>query len=305
MNDNSLKFSLLVLNKLYLIMDLKTILALLCPLLVVSCGKESLPISPERQDDMTVSFLGNIGPSTRATDSNFETGDAIGVFAIEKTSSNPDGDILTSNHADNVKYSYSGGSFKEASTVIKQITFQRLMFYKAIYPYTSSARNEFTFSVKTNQSYGDYYTLSDLMTADTEATTEVTPHLVFSHKLSNIIINLKYEEKPGGSEQMFFNNVLVEAKANINENTFTAFGTTKTVIASGNGNNSFKVILPPQTIAEKVTLITLKVGSKTFTFFPESDFIWKSGMQYTYDVTVSKAGIISFTSSINPWETDN
>ena len=129
--------------------------------------------------------------------------------------------------------------------------------------------------------------------------------MVFSHKLSNIIINLKYEEKPGGSEQMFFNNVLVEAKANINENTFTAFGTTKTVIASGNGNNSFKVILPPQTIAEKVTLITLKVGSKTFTFFPESDFIWKSGMQYTYDVTVSKAGIISFTSSINPWETDN
>ena len=227
------------------------------------------------------------------------------MFAIEKTSSNPDGDILTSNHADNVKYSYSGGSFKGASTVIKQITFQRLMFYKAIYPYTSSARNEFTFSVKTNQSYGDFYTLSDLMTADTEATTEVTPHLVFSHKLSNIIINLKYEEKPGGSEQMFFNNVLVEAKANINENTFTAFGTTKTVIASGNGNNSFKVILPPQTIAEKVTLITLKVGSKTFTFFPESDFIWKSGMQYTYDVTVSKAGIISFTSSINPWETYN
>ena len=52
-------------------MDLKTILALLCPLLVVSCGKESLPISPERQDDMTVSFLGNIGHSTRATDSNF------------------------------------------------------------------------------------------------------------------------------------------------------------------------------------------------------------------------------------------
>lgn len=134
------------------------------------------------------------------------------MFAIEKTSSNPDGDILTSNHADNVKYSYSGGSFKGASTVIKQITFQRLMFYKAIYPYTSSARNEFTFSVKTNQSYGDYYTLSDLMTADTEATTEVTPHLVFSHKLSNIIINLKYEEKPGGSEQMFLTTCWLRQK---------------------------------------------------------------------------------------------
>lgn len=76
-------------------MNLKTILALLCPLLVVSCGKESLPISPERQDDMTVSFLGNIGPSTRATDSNFETGDAIGVFAVEKTTGNVSGRLMS------------------------------------------------------------------------------------------------------------------------------------------------------------------------------------------------------------------
>ena len=254
---------------------------------------------------MTVSFLGNIGPSTRATDSNFETGDAIGVFAVEKTTGNVSGRLMSSNYADNVKYVYSNGLFSGATSVIEQPTDKPLMFYKAVYPYSSDLRNEFSFAVGSDQSNSSSYTMSDLMTADTEATTEVTPHLVFSHKLSNIIINLKYEEKPGGSEQMFFNNVLVEAKANINENTFTAFGTTKTVIASGNGNNSFKVILPPQTIAEKVTLITLKVGSKTFTFFPESDFIWKSGMQHTYDVTVSKAGIISFTSSINPWETDN
>lgn len=227
------------------------------------------------------------------------------MFAVEKTTGNVSGRLMSSNYADNVKYVYSNGLFSGATSVIEQPTDKPLMFYKAVYPYSSDLRNEFSFAVGSDQSNSSSYTMSDLMTADTEATTEVTPHLVFSHKLSNIIINLKYEEKPGGSEQMFFNNVLVEAKANINENTFTAFGTTKTVIASGNGNNSFKVILPPQTIAEKVTLITLKVGSKTFTFFPESDFIWKSGMQYTYDVTVSKAGIISFSSSINPWETDN
>lgn len=227
------------------------------------------------------------------------------MFAVEKTTGNVSGRLMSSNYADNVKYVYSNGLFSGATSVIEQPTDKPLMFYKAVYPYSSDLRNEFSFAVGSDQSNSSSYAMSDLMTADTEATTEVTPHLVFSHKLSNIIINLKYEEKPGGSEQMFFNNVLVEAKANINENTFTAFGTTKTVIASGNGNNSFKVILPPQTIAEKVTLITLKVGSKTFTFFPESDFIWKSGMQYTYDVTVSKAGIISFTSSINPWETDN
>lgn len=290
-------------------MNKRLILMLLCPLMIVACNKqvpEKKPV-PEQSEPQKegISFKGIIKPMSRATDNGFETGDAIGVFAVEKTTGNMSGRLMSSNYADNVKYVYSNGLFSGATSVIEQPTDKPLMFYKAVYPYSSDLRNEFSFAVGSDQSNSSSYTMSDLMTADTEATTEVTPHLVFSHKLSNIIINLKYEEKPGGSEQMFFNNVLVEAKANINENTFTAFGTTKTVIASGNGNNSFKVILPPQTIAEKVTLITLKVGSKTFTFFPESDFIWKSGMQYTYDVTVSKAGIISFTSSINPWETDN
>lgn len=290
-------------------MNKRLILMLLCPLMIVACNKQvpekkPVPEQPEPQKE-GISFKGIIKPMSRATDSGFETGDAIGVFAVEKTTGNVSGRLMSSNYADNVKYVYSNGLFSGATSVIEQPTDKPLMFYKAVYPYSADLRNEFTFAVGSDQSNSSSYTMSDLMTADTEATTEVTPHLVFSHKLSNIIINLKYEEKPGGSEQMFFNNVLVEAKANINENTFTAFGTTKTVIASGNGNNSFKVILPPQTITEKVTLITLKVGSKTFTFFPESDFIWKSGMQYTYDVTVNKAGIISFTSSINPWETDN
>jgi len=290
-------------------MNKRLILMLLCPLMIVACNKQvpekkPVPEQPEPQKE-GISFKGTIKPMSRATDNGFEAGDAIGVFAVEKTTGNVSGRLMSSNYADNVKYVYSNGLFSGATSVIEQPTDKPLMFYKAVYPYSSDLRNEFSFAVGSDQSNSSSYTMSDLMTADTEATTEVTPHLVFSHKLSNIIINLKYEEKPGGSEQMFFNNVLVEAKANINENTFTSFGTTKTVIASGNGNNSFKVILPPQTIAEKVTLITLKVGSKTFTFFPESDFIWKSGMQYTYDVTVSKAGIISFTSSINPWETDN
>lgn len=193
-------------------MNLKTILALLCPLLVVSCGKESLPISPERQDDMTVSFLGNIGPSTRATDSNFETGDAIGVFAVEKTTGNVSGRLMSSNYADNVKYVYSNGLFSGATSVIEQPTDKPLMFYKAVYPYSSDLRNEFSFAVGSDQSNSSSYTMSDLMTADTEATTEVTPHLVFSHKLSNIIINLKYEEKPGGSEQMFLTTCWLRQK---------------------------------------------------------------------------------------------
>ena len=271
-------------------MNLKTILALLCPLLVVSCGKESLPISPERQDDMTVSFLGNIGPSTRATDSNFETGDAIGVFAIEKTSSNPDGDILTSNHADNVKYSYSGGSFKGASTVIKQITFQRLMFYKAIYPYTSSARNEFTFSVKTNQSYGDYYTLSDLMTAEAGPTSSVTPQLTFTHRLCDVLVNVCFEEKPTGTAHLYFNNVKTSVKVNLNENTFETGSAAANVKAKPYGTNGFRMVLPPQTINKGTKLITLSIGSSSYTVTTDEYITLRSERKHFFRLFVRKNG---------------
>ena len=195
---------------------------LLCPLMIVACNKQvpekkPVPEQPEPQKE-GISFKGTIKPMSRATDNGFEAGDAIGVFAVEKTTGNVSGRLMSSNYADNVKYVYSNGLFSGATSVIEQPTDKPLMFYKAVYPYSSDLRNEFSFAVGSDQSNSSSYTMSDLMTADTEATTEVTPHLVFSHKLSNIIINLKYEEKPGGSEQMFFNNVLVEAKANINEN---------------------------------------------------------------------------------------
>lgn len=288
-------------------MNRKIITTLLCSLIVVACGKsnpEKKPTpTPEPQPQKeSVSFKGTIKPISRATDNGFENGDAIGVFAVEKTTSNVSGKLLASNYADNVKYVYSNGLFTGATSVIEQPTDKPQMYYKAIYPYSSGLKNEFIFTVNTDQSTTSNYTLSDLMTADTEATTSTTPNLVFSHKMSNIIINIQYEEKPGGSEQLKFNNVLVEAKANINENTFAAFGGTMSVIASENGNNSFKVVLPPQTIAKDVTLFTLKVGSKTFTFSPKEELIWRSGMQYTYDMAVNKDGVISFTSSINPWE---
>ena len=285
-------------------MNLKTILALLCPLLVVSCGKESPAIHQEGQDDREVSFFGSIGPQTRATDSDFEAGDAIGVFAIEKTSSNPNGDIQTSNHADNVKYSYSNGSFKGASTVIKQITFQRLMFYKAVYPYTSSARNEFTFSVKTNQSYGDYYTLSDLMTAEAGPTSGVTPKLTFTHRLCDVLVSVCYEERPTGTAHLYFNNVKTSVKVNLNEDTFVTGNAAGNVKAKPYGTNGFRLVLPPQVINKGVKLITLNIGSSSYSVTTDEYITLRPEIQHTFRLVVRKDGKATLTTSENPWKSD-
>ena len=285
-------------------MNLKTILVLLSPLLVVSCGKESLDVAPESQTEVQICFTGAIGPSTRATDSDFESGDAIGVFAVEKTESNPDGLLLSSNHADNVKYSYSGGYFKGSTTDIKQITSQTQMFYKAVYPYSSGLKNEFIFTVNTDQSTSSKYTLSDLMTAQTSATSSITPELTFNHKLCNMVISVCYEEKPSGTANLFFENVKSKVKVNLNEDSFNATGSATRIKAMPYGTNGYRLVLPPQTISKGTSLVKLTIGSTTYALSADNDINLKSGLQYTYRLVIRKDGKATMRVSENPWKSE-
>ena len=285
-------------------MNLKTFLVLLCPLLVVSCGKELLTADPESHPEDLICFTGAIGPSTRATDSDFESGDAIGVFAVEKTASNPNGLLQSSNHADNVKYTYSGGMFKGSTTSIKQITSQTQMFYKAVYPYSTGLKNEFTFTVGTDQSTSSKYTRSDLMTAETGATTSVTPELTFNHKLCNVIVSVCYEEKPSGTANLSFINVKSKVKVNLNEDSFNATGSTTTIKAMPYGTNGFRLVLPPQTILKGTELVRFALGSKTYTLSTDNDLSLKSGFQYTYRLVIRKDGKATMRVSENPWKSE-
>ena len=287
-------------------MNHKLFTALMCSLAVIGCNKDLQNNQDPMPKDQGINFIGQIGASSRATDNGFEKGDAISVFAIKKTTSNPSGVLQTKNYADNAKFVYENGLFVAAdvASVIEQPTDGASMFYKAVYPYSSKVGNEFSFAVKTDQSSGNNYTASDLMVAETVATTELKPELVFNHRLSNILLEVKYEEKPAGAEELYFNNVKVNASVNLTKNTFTSTGSTTNVKASPCGTNLYRVVLPPQSIAKGAGLITLKVGGKTYQYNAHEDYTWRSGMQYSYSATVKKNGTISFTAKINPWRTE-
>lgn len=287
-------------------MNHKLFTALVCSLAVIGCNKDLQNNQDPMPKDQGINFIGQIGTSSRATDNGFEKGDAISVFAIKKTTSNPSGVLQTKNYSDNAKFVYENGLFVAAdvASVIEQPTDGASMFYKAVYPYSSKVGNEFSFAVKTDQSSGNNYTASDLMVAETVATTELKPELVFNHRLSNILLEVKYEEKPAGAEELYFNNVKVNASVNLTKNTFTSTGSTTNVKASPCGTNLYRVVLPPQSIAKGAGLITLKVGGKTYQYNAHEDYTWRSGMQYSYSATVKKNGTISFTAKINPWRTE-
>lgn len=277
-----------------------------CSLAIVACDKNIQNNQDPQPMNTGVSFLGQIGAPTRATDNGFENDDVISVFAIEKTTSNPSGVLQASNYADNARFTYKDGLFSAASVsdVIEQPTDGTPLFYKAVYPYSANVRNEFTFTVNSDQYTGNTYTRSDLMVAETAATTELKPQLTFNHKLSNILLEIRYEEKPSGTEKLYFNNVKTKTTVNLTKDTYTATGTTTNVRASSYGTNLFRIVLPPQTMKEGTQFITLEIGGKTYKYVAGEDYNWLSGIQYSYFVTVKKNGTITFTSNINPWRTE-
>lgn len=287
-------------------MNHKLLSALMCSVAIVACDKDIQNNQNPQPVDQGVSFIGQIGASSRATDNGFEAGDVISVFAIEKTTSNPSGVLQSSNYADNARFIYKDGLFSAASVsdVIEQPTDGTPLFYKAVYPYSINVRNEFTFTVNSDQYTGDTYTKSDLMVAETSATTELKPQLTFNHKLSNILLEIQYEEKPAGTEKLYFNNVKTKTNVNLTKDTYTATGTTTTVRASSYGTNLYRIVLPPQTMEKGTQIITLEIGGKTYKYVAGEDYNWLSGIQYSYYVTVKKNGTITFTSNINPWRTE-
>lgn len=261
-------------------------------LLTVECTQPSEEPGYEPNPD-AVSFTAAIMPSTRATDISFEAGDQISLYATDK------GSLSSSNYAQNVQYTYYDGLFttQQALTYPDQNT--TLAFY-AIYPYGNYNTPKFTFAVNRDQSTHSAYTKSDLMTASNTGRNTDIVDLVFNHNLTKVIINLSSANLPAGTQSITFKNVYFTASADLASNTYKATGNLTDIKASSNGTNSFKVILPPQTIRKGETFAEITIGGKKYLWEVESDLILSSGVEYVYDLHL-KQNSVMFTANINPW----
>lgn len=255
--------------------------------------------------DRQISFTGIVHPSTRATESAFEDEDEISVFAFKEGA----GGFTSDSYATNVRYQYMDGKFQAVGQGIIYPQEQSLAFW-AIYPYCESAAPAFTFDVQEDQRKVLNYSHSDLMTASTNNTTSTTPSLAFNHRLSCVTVNLTFEDTNSKAAQLNFTYVQKSASVNMTEATFRGIGeAVSTIRATPNGAGRFKVILPPQTIAQgtefvEVTTEAVTEPAKTYRWKVPKDLVWVSGSRYTYNLNVSKVGEITFTSEINPWEED-
>ncbi len=244
-----------------------------------------------------VHFIGSI---TRATASAFEEGDTISVFAFKDASG-----FASESYAANKRYVYTGSQFVASNTentIVYPADGSSLSFH-AIYPYTEFSGASFTFNVESNQNLDGNYTRSDLMTASTISTNDLAPSLRFTHRLCNVVFNLSFDEVPSGAVHVAYQHITTSVSADMIANTFKGVGgQDRMVNAAANGTNSYKAVLPPQTISAgtELAVITTEAGD-SYTWKMPQTVEWKSGIQYSYDLHIDKTGTITFMSTIDSW----
>lgn len=240
-----------------------------------------------------VRFKSSVCAFSRATATAFEIRDSISVFAFKNESN-----LWSEGNApsfSNIKYVYNGTVFAAEKETIHYPQNTPLAFL-AIYPTIASSVATFSFQVKEDQSLNGNYTKSDLMTAFAASTAEAVPNLIFNHRLSSVVVNLTFEQIPPGTTRLGFTSVL-DVKADISAGTFAkGEGNVLTIWAADNGANSYKAVLPPQTVASGKEFIVIKTTEgNSYTYALLADVALNSGKQRTFDLTVTADGKVIAT----------
>ena len=193
-------------------------------------------------------------PSTRATDTEFEKGDAIGVFAAARDDESVPAQLRPSgNFADNKKYIFDGEKFVpdgESNSIF--ITSYPIDYY-AYYPYaTVDNPLEFTFHVAADQ---ESLTESDLMYArNTDGLGKNNIPLTFIHKLSKVVVPYSRENVGGAAGTAVVNDAYTGCIMNLSTGEIrTLFDDgQQDIVMFKDGNAadvSFSAIFPEQTFS--------------------------------------------------------
>lgn len=254
--------------------------------------------TPEIPAALEMNFTASLYEFTKATDTSFENGDVIGVNVF-----NPECYLY------NAKYTYNNGALTAAVANEWYEDENLEATITAVYPCSDTmegyVENQ-SFMVNADQSAKAGYAASDLMLAVTKSKpTADAVKLPFKHALSKIVVTVD-NQLGEDIAQLWFTDVLGSVTYNTADPlaTLAATGSKGTVKAYKNANNTWQLIVAPQTASPKLALTT--TSGKQFTFVLTENVTFTSGKMSTATVTVSKESIYTaFTPEIQDWVADN
>lgn len=290
----------------------------------IGCSQDSTSSTPEKRP---ILIKGTINDLSRATDSGFENGDAVGIYVVDYVDNITPGILAPQdNHATNVKHLYNNkdNSWSTASN--------NPLYWKdentpidiyGYYPYTSenpASVENYPFTIKTDQTtLKDNTTLSGYEDSDflwaktTGATPQEAPVLLtFSHIMSKVVITLiggaGFEE---GLPDSGISVKLVGSQTSATIDLTTGEVTAMTAnqpqsISMLKDGTSYKAIVVPQSIDQEISLVEVSIGdelfiySGTYTFCPNK----QHNLTLTLNRTLTKGEILLSSNNVIPWTED-
>jgi hypothetical protein len=233
--------------------------------------------------------------SLRATDNNYETGDQVGIYVVNRVNGTQAQLANSNNHLDNTRFTYDGAQWNPDQEVYWKDQQTAADFY-CYYPYRSTVSNvsALEFSVQEDQSSIDSYKASDLLYGKTlDAKPSMDPvNITTKHALSNVIVYVTpgkgYTQESLAAEEIdvLITGVKTKATLDLSSGAVSAAGESKDIIPIRE-NNYWRAIVVPQSLVG-AQIIKVVVGPNVYNLNQTVTF--ESGKQHTCTLKVNKIG---------------
>lgn len=263
--------------------------------LLSSCSNTDV-VEKEEQGVMRFTVL-HPGSVTRATATNFESGDKIGLYVVKEVDNLTAPLQLSGNHANNEPLLFSGTVWEPRKPIYWP---EEQVDVYAYYPYMDiRSVDAQPFAVQTDQSSPETaealsgYEASDLLWAKAESlpAAETAVPLQFSHRMSKLVIKLvkgtDYEGELPGDAQLYVHNTVPTAMIDLSNGAVMkdTYGKASSIKCRKVSADQFEAIIVPQRIETRRPFI--EIVTNDIAYLVEDNFNFKSGMQHTIQLVIT------------------
>lgn len=225
---------------------------------------------------------------TRATDTDFEKGDAVGLYVAEEASPLE----IAGNSVNNECLTFSGSVWTSNRKLYWNQGYYNVYAY---YPHLDhiTSVSDLPLQVCTDQTAGGYEASDFLHASALGVKASADPvSLTFRHILSKLTVRLikgeDYEGEIPADAVVYVHNTIIDATVDLAAGVTTRDprGSRRTVTARRNGQGNYSVIVVPQRLDNRVPLIEVVANGVSFLY--ESKFQFKPGIHHIISLVMDK-----------------
>lgn len=261
---------------------------------LAACSEDAEPQHKDAKS-MPMTFTVKHPSQTRVTDTDFEEGDRIGLYVADANKQMDIGGNLVNNEV----LKYDGDAWTFARPIYwDDGTFNVYAYYPRIYNVVSLDEQPFSVALHQNTSMTSVslggYEASDLLYASkknvTASDSPVT--LYFRHIMSKLCIRLikgkDFEGDLPTYVDVYVHSTITSATVNLREGIVSydpSYGR-QSIIAHQDDATSYSAIIVPQNISTRMPFLEVEINGVSY--FYESQFWYKSGVEHLVNLIISK-----------------